>query len=530
MEEWEYLKGKKTPYRKAKKKKSSVDCDYEDNSDTKPNLETNLCCENKPSEIVDEEPEENFPNGDISPTDKETVTSCISNGIKEEMESWEGECSDCTINPLTEQIQGTDPSTDSMESNLNSLSTDYISFKIKEEPDSWEEDSDYNMNPLTEQSQETDPSTPNTGSNLNEDLPEGCIAIKIKEEMDYWEGEYSDSNADPQNEQIKRNSDNDVAQSNSLTLKKYSQDGESFDEAKCTSDVGISTLQTFCSEGAKIIMESPIVIEHKKTNPKCGKGFRSRTELSFHQSVHTGKKPFSCSECGKCFSRSSKLTAHKKTHTGERPFSCSVCGKSFLEKSHLNRHNQIHTGEKPFSCSECGKCFSGLTHFMTHQRIHTGEKPFQCLECGKYFRSRSDLSSHQSVHTGTKPFSCSECGKCFARKSKLNIHQRLHTGEKPFPCTICGKSFLERSHLNTHQQIHTGEKPFSCADCGKSFARSSQLTAHQRTHPGEKPFSCSDCGKCFPQSYLLTSHQRIHTDCDYEDNSDTNLILEQFVL
>ncbi|KAG8431765.1 hypothetical protein GDO86_020056 [Hymenochirus boettgeri] len=43
----------------------------------------------------------------------------ISNGIKVELVSWEEECSDCTINPLTEQIQGTDPSTDTMGSNLN---------------------------------------------------------------------------------------------------------------------------------------------------------------------------------------------------------------------------------------------------------------------------------------------------------------------------------------------------------------------------------------------------------------------------
>ncbi|KAG8430826.1 hypothetical protein GDO86_019932 [Hymenochirus boettgeri] len=55
MEEWEYLKGNKTLYREVIKENHRqihpLDCGYEDNSDTKPNLETNLCCENKPSEI-----------------------------------------------------------------------------------------------------------------------------------------------------------------------------------------------------------------------------------------------------------------------------------------------------------------------------------------------------------------------------------------------------------------------------------------------------------------------------------------------
>ena len=79
----------------------------------------------------------------------------------------------------------------------------------------------------------------------------------------------------------------------------------------------------------------------------------------------------------------STLKIHERVHTGDKPFSCSQCSYKCTQKAHLISHERIHTNEKPFSCLVCSKKFSLLHSLKIHERIHTNEKPFSFSKCDK---------------------------------------------------------------------------------------------------------------------------------------------------
>ncbi|XP_041470296.1 uncharacterized protein LOC121419890 [Lytechinus variegatus] len=216
--------------------------------------------------------------------------------------------------------------------------------------------------------------------------------------------------------------------------------------------------RAFVSEARLLIHVESV---HKKqefhTCPDCGYSVANKQLLSQHLYICRGGKPYKCTICQDLFSDKYELNRHIKKHAGKKQ--CPVCKRQFKSIYDANLHvRRVHTGERPFQCSQCPATFLGSSDLRAHMRWHSGVKRFKCPLCRKAFITTTGRNRHlKRVHKEVNYMMCDKCGERFSGFDELLNHRKRLYKETPHLCVVCENRYQTICELTVHLKTHSNK-------------------------------------------------------------------------
>ncbi|KAK7898960.1 hypothetical protein WMY93_019813 [Mugilogobius chulae] len=241
--------------------------------------------------------------------------------------------------------------------------------------------------------------------------------------------------------------------------------------------------------------------------PLCGYTATLRPQMERHLALHNQLQ------------EKSAITFEQSTET--RKFKCLQCGKAFKYKHHLKEHLRIHSGEKPYECSNCKKRFSHSGSYSSHLSSKkclnsggggstNGPNAFQATfqrspsaGGGRGANDKPEDNNKQPHHSHTGFPRTGDLGRMWDPQSELALRASILKGTSLLPYLNSGNKFEQVLQKMLNREMKKEEDVDVDA---KSEEKKDVYNGG--TEKEGSGVSCRFCSQLFPNVAVLLQHER----------------------